>query len=201
MRQAVIFATGNFRPTPNLMFSSATRFSCIAAFGLLGLASCSKSTETAAPANRITFNDFEALDGWTPANPSVTTVQAHSGRYSVKVDQEVEYSLGYSNLLGKASVSKLRKLRIHGWAFLAGPKSTASLVVQIVDPSQNNKIIFWDAVELAKEVKKINEWSEITKEFNLPDNVEAAHQMKIYMWRRDAQQPAYLDDLEILKGE
>lgn len=182
------------------MTFSARHFSALAGVLLIGATACSKSEEKTVSANRITFNDFESLDGWGPANASLTTVQAYSGRYSIKVDQDAEYSLNYRNLLGKASVAKIQKLTLHGWVFPAGPKSTGSLVVQIVDPN-NGKQIYYESLDLGKEVKEANKWNEVRKEFTLPANIEAAQELRVYMWRGGSEQPTYLDDLEILKGE
>jgi hypothetical protein len=183
------------------MFFSTTRLPLLAVAGLLGLASCSKSADNTGPSNRIAFNDFESVDGWGAPNSSLTTAQAHSGHYAVKVDKDVEYSLGYNNLLGKASASKIKKLIVHGWVYVTGPKTTASLVLQVVAPDKNNQQVFWGGVDLSKEVHEANEWQEVRQEISLPDNVEASQQLRVYMWRGAAQQPVYLDDLEILKGE
>lgn len=168
---------------------------------VLGLASCSNSSEVTAPANRISFNNFEAIDGWGETFPSLTNVQAHSGHYAIKVDQGVDYSLGYTNLLGRASSTKFTKLVVHGWVYAAGPNATAALVVQVTVPEKNNRQLFWQAADLLQEATKIKEWREFRHEFTLPDSVDAGHQLKVYMWRRGGEQPTYLDDLDILRGE
>lgn len=183
------------------MFFSTFRVSVAAAMGLLVLAGCSSNTETETPANLITQNDFEGLDGWVPGTPSLTTEKAHSGRFSTKVDKDAEYSLSYVNLLGKASAARIQKIKLSGWVLLAGPKATATVVVQVVDPAQDNKQVFWEGIDLSKEVKKTNEWTEVSKEFTLPANLEAGHQLRVYMWRGGAEQPAYLDDLTLTKSE
>ena len=173
----------------------------LAAAGVLSLASCSNTDESAAPSNRITFNNFEALDGWGDPVPSLSTVQAHSGRYALKVDKDVEYSLSYTNLLGKASATKVKKLIVHGWVYVGGANATAALVIQLTAPDKNNQQLFWEGIDLRQEAAKINEWREIRKELTLPENAEASQQLKVYMWRRGSEQPTYLDDLEILRGE
>ncbi|MEJ7661966.1 MAG: hypothetical protein WKG07_21540 [Hymenobacter sp.] len=85
----------------------------------LALGSCGGSDATK-PANLLASNDFESLDGWLggEVGPSLTREQAHSGVYSVKVDPKVDYSMGYSNPLGRLSSSQVTKLKLHGWVFL-----------------------------------------------------------------------------------
>lgn len=183
------------------MTLSVTRFAWLAVAALPLLASCSKTEEKAAPANLITQNDFENLYGWVSATPSLTTEKAHSGRYSVKVDKDVEYGISYISLLGKASASRVQKLNVSGWVMTADPNSTASIVVQVMNPAQGNQQVFWDNIDLKKEVTKANEWTEVKKEFTLPANVEAGHELRIYMWRSGSDKPTYLDDLTITKGE
>lgn len=182
------------------MSFSVTRFSVLALASGLGLASCSKPDESAAPTNRITLNNFEAMDGWGEPIPSLTNVQAHSGRYAIKVDKDVEYSMGYTNSLGAASSTKIKKLIVHSWVYADGPGANAVLVVQVTVPEKNNRQLFWQATELTtKEPGKTKEWQEVTQEYTLPDSVDAAHQLKVYMWRRGSDHATYLDDLEIRK--
>ncbi|QNH62119.1 hypothetical protein [Hymenobacter sediminicola] len=167
----------------------------------VGMVSCGEK-KAEIPANQLAGNDFESIDGWmgdnTPA--SLTKEKAHSGRYSIKVDPAVEYSMGYSNLLGKLSASKLRKLKVHGWVNLPNGKTEAVLVTQITDPANPAaKPIVWEGLKLTDQVKAFNKWVEVEKEIILPDNVTYANKISVYLWRTGAPEPAFLDDLTIEK--
>ncbi|MBX0292556.1 carbohydrate binding domain-containing protein [Hymenobacter sp. HSC-4F20] len=164
---------------------------------LLGLTACSTAPATEETGHRVTYNDFEAVDGWGPAVPSLTTEKAHSGRFAVKVDNAVEYSLGYANLLGKASTARMRKLTVRGWARREGPDGSATLVVQVTDPAQGNQQLYWEPLHFAEQVKTPGQWEQISKEYTLPAGLQASHELKVYLWRNSAAQPAYLDDLTI----
>lgn len=163
---------------------------------LLTLGACSSETEPAVPAGRITFNNFEAVDGWVPATPSLTKEKAHSGHYSVKVQPGIDYALGYGNQLGAVSPTKFQKITIKGWALRSGPKASAAVVVQILDA--NNQGAFYQAVSLPEAVQATNRWTAFSKEFTLPTNLTPAHYLKVYLWKASAEQPTFLDDLEIV---
>ena len=168
---------------------------------ILALVSCGDKKE-GSPANQLASNDFESIDGWVGDNTpsSLTKERAHSGRYSIKVDPTVEYSMGYSNLLGKLSPSKLRKLKVHGWVNLPNGKTEAVLVTQITDPANPAaKPIVWEGLKLTDQVKAFNKWVEVEKEIILPDNVTYANKISVYLWRTGAPEPAFIDDLTIEK--
>ncbi|MBO2008312.1 carbohydrate binding domain-containing protein [Hymenobacter negativus] len=168
---------------------------------LLGVASCSSdSKEGAAPANLVSKNDFEACEGWGVTSTSLTSAKAHSGRYSIKVDPGIEYSIGYANTLGKMSSTKIKKLHVSGWAMLSSPKVKAVLVLQITDPAKGGAQIYWQALNIRAEVKTINHWTQIEKDFDLPDTISSNQELKLYMWRTGPDDTTYLDDVEITKG-
>ncbi|GAB3332128.1 hypothetical protein GCM10027511_41290 [Hymenobacter humi] len=167
---------------------------------LVGAAACSSaSKEAAAPANLVTRNDFETMEGWGVASPSLTKAKAHSGRFSVKVDRETEYSIGYRNTLLQVSNSKINKLHVHGWALLSGPQAKAVIVVQITDPAKGGEKVYWQALDIRGEVKTLNHWTEIDKDFDLPDTISSSQELQVYMWRTSPDDTTYLDDLEITK--
>jgi hypothetical protein len=144
----------------------------------------------------ITSNDFESLDGWIPAAPALTRDQAHSGKYSTKVDANNEFSVSYFSTLGRMSPSRLHKVKVQAWVYLASSKSQARLGMQIVDPN-TGKEVFGDGINLANQVKSYKKWVEIEKEFTLPENISADQVMKLFLWRDSAGDTAYLDDVKL----
>ncbi|MCB2409194.1 hypothetical protein [Hymenobacter lucidus] len=163
----------------------------------LGVVACGDN-KSEIPANQLAKNDFESLEGWVGGipTPSLTTEKAHSGRYSVKVGPAVEYSLGYSSQLGKLSANRVKKIKIHGWAFLPDKQSNAIIVTEIKDPVTGKNII-WDGLEIAKQTKTVNKWVEIEKVIEIPATAAYTSLLNIYMWRGNSNQNIYLDDLEI----
>ncbi|NVO31604.1 carbohydrate binding domain-containing protein [Hymenobacter lapidiphilus] len=165
------------------------------------LAGCSNSDTTTYGENVIARNDFEALEGWIPAAPSLTTVKAHSGRYSIKVDNGVEYALGYISPLAKVSATRLKKLDVSAWAMIMDKDATASLVVEVRNPADDTQRIFWEALDIGKEVKAVNKWVEVKRTFILPETIEPTYELRVYMWRGGASAPVFLDDIIIARGE
>ncbi|MBC8082018.1 MAG: carbohydrate binding domain-containing protein [Hymenobacter sp.] len=167
----------------------------------LGIASCgAKTTDT--PANQLTSNDFESMDGWMGDNTpsSLTKEKAHSGRYAIKVDPGIEYGIGYTNLLGKLSASKIKKLKVHAWVNLPNGKSEAVLVTQVTDPGNPAaKPLLWDGLKVVDQVKASDKWVEVEKEITLPENITYTNKISIYLWRTGVQETAFLDDLTIEK--
>jgi hypothetical protein len=166
---------------------------------LLVLNACSPDTQPATPENRVTFNDFENLNGWMPEVP-LTTERAHSGRYSLKVDNGAEFSLGYSNALGKVSPTKISKLAVSGWALRTGPEAKSVIVVSITNPANPEEKVYWESLDLHEQVKTFNTWTKVNKEFTLPATIQPTYHVRVYMWLAGAKQATFLDDVEISKS-
>ena len=171
-------------------------FALLALTGPLLVACSSSDSSTADAANTLTFNNFESSDGWIPASTSLTRDQAHSGKYSAKVDGATEFSIGYNNMMGKMHPTRLRKIKLQAWAFLPNGKSQARLGIQIVDPV-TNKEVFGDGITLTDQVKSFKKWVEISKEVTLPETVTATQVMKLFLWRAGAAEAAYIDDVSL----
>lgn len=167
----------------------------------LFLASCADDAAEA-PADQISFNDFEAVEGWSAGAPvpSITKERAHSGSFAVRVGSGVDFSLGYNNLLGKISSTRLKKVKIQAWVFVPNAQATAVLVTQIHSVEQN-KDLLWDGLDVTKEAKVINKWVQIEKEVTLPETATYTNQLLVYLWRSTSPQPTYLDDLRISRVE
>lgn len=155
------------------------------------------------PADQLASNDFESIDGWVGDNvsPSLTKEKAHSGRYAIKVDPNIEYSMGYSNQLGRLSASKLHKIKVHAWVNIPATDPKAVLVVQVTDPTNPSANLLWNGINLAEQVKARNKWVEIEKEVVLPDNLNYAHKIGVYLWRTSVPNTVFMDDLTISKVE
>ena len=168
----------------------------------LSLAACGEKPK-ATPANLLASNDFESVDGWLGGvNPtSLTKDKAHSGRYSVKVSPESEYSLGYDNPFGKLSASKLKKIKLRAWVNLPNGKSEAILVAAVPNSTAGAKPLLWEGVKLRDKVKSYNKWVEVEKEITLPDNITYNDKINAYLWSAGSSDPVYMDDMSIEKVE
>ncbi|WP_143436493.1 carbohydrate binding domain-containing protein [Hymenobacter crusticola] len=166
---------------------------------ILGVAACAEK-KTQLPDNLLTHNDFEQLDGWMGSDQylaSLTTDQAHSGKYSAKVDPAVEFSAGYSKQLGKVAAQIPKKIKLQAWVNLSNEKAVPVLVTELKQTGTDKQLL-WDGLDLAKEVKHYNMWVQVEKTVNLPAEAAYGDVLKVYLWRGGSIQPAYVDDLMIL---
>lgn len=166
-----------------------------------GLSGCSSTETTELPKNLVSHNDFESVEGWMPAPPSLTTEKAHSGRFSLRVGGNTDYSLTYTNSLSNVSPTRLQKLDVSGWAMLPAKGSTAKLVVEIKNPADATQGVFWETIDLPEQVKELNKWTEVKKSFTMPATLEPTYELRVYLWRGASPTPAFLDDLIITRGE
>ncbi|RZK61549.1 MAG: hypothetical protein EOO59_04780 [Hymenobacter sp.] len=177
-------------------FTTPLRLLSFSALGL-GLLLASGCSGTATDDKDVlTSNDFDHLDGWVGDVASLTRDKAHSGAYSVVVKPGLEYSLGYSNPLGRLSTTRPDKIRIGAWVMRTGDQNSAKLIVEIKDPATNEKAL-WEAVDLKQEVPKLNAWQHIEHVITVPATVSATSRIMVYMWGAGAGQPTYLDDLTL----
>ena len=161
--------------------------------------SCSKDEQNANATNGgtvLTFNDFESLAGWVPENSTLTRENAHSGQYSIKVDPNTEFSLGYDMQLGNVTPRKPRKVRLEAQAYLFSNQSQAKLGLQISDLA-SGKTILGDGIQLAEQVTKYRTWTPVSKDIEIPDSVVYSHHIKVFLWRGYFAETAYVDDIKL----
>ena len=162
----------------------------------LALPGCGSDKPATDDPNFIAFNDYESVVGWQPDLNAVTREQAHSGKYSVMVGPGKDFALGYSLPIGKAAARRPHTLKIKGWAFMTDAKSTARLGLLVREPG-TNKEIYGDGIDLKDAVKDPKKWVEISKDVTLPATINSNQELCVFLWRSNAETPAYLDDLSI----
>lgn len=198
-----IFARLNLTLILFLMSTTATLRHLIVplAATLLLLPGCGDSKEEATPSNQLAFNDYEAVVGWMPEQKSVTRERAHSGHYAVKVDGANEYGMGYSMVLSRVLDHKPRKMHVEGWGYMTDAKSNARLDFQLVDLTNSNKAAFDDGIDYGTAIKDYGKWVKISKDITLPENLNSAQELRVFLWRGAATTPAYIDDLRISEAQ
>lgn len=168
---------------------------CVVAFLWL-MTACSRDARREVPvpapaASRVlAATSFEEMDGWVAPTPSLTTEKARTGQYAIKVDQNMAFSLTYTNQLVRLSPRRFDKVRLTAWGYLTEP-GAAALVFQIVRADQTTA--FYERIAISK----VGSWEQVSKVITLPPVLNPLDQVKIYLWRTDATSPVYLDDVTL----
>lgn len=162
------------------------------------LAACSSKDDSASiSADKIiTRNDFEALAGWNTDMNLLDEGRAHSGKYAIKVNKDHEFSLTFDMMLGKATSSKIKTVRLEGWAYLPSDRATGVLGVQIIGPDGNAQL-FGDGIRLGEVVKSYGKWVKVSKDIVLPDTITALDHIRLSLWRADASDEVLIDDVTL----
>jgi len=161
------------------------------------LAACSgNKAETASAKDVLMHNDFENMAGWVSDPTPFTQEKAHSGRYSLKVDQDHEYSLGYNYLLGQLSPTRIRGVRVEAWVYLPERNNTAQIRVA-VNGAAKGETIMNEGIDLNAEVKDTGRWTKVSKEFTFPTTVNYTSQLVMYLWRGGNSGKVFMDDVQI----
>ena len=164
---------------------------------ILAVAGCSSDHTATIPGNQLVANDFESLAGWVGEAPSLTQEKAHSGRYAIKTDKGLEYSLGYRNKLLNVSTARLSRLRLTAYVLATQPNSPAVLTLQVNRSPQDGATVFSQGIAVAKAVKTAGEWTKVSEVITLPAEVTGANELRLYLWQPGATAPVYVDDLSL----
>jgi hypothetical protein len=164
--------------------------------GAASLSACSGDNSSAKLGKDVLMhNDFESMAGWIPETTALTRDKAHSGNYSVKVDQEHEYSMGYNCLLGQLTPTRIRGVRLEAWGYT--PDNMNAQLRLALNDAVGGKTFMLEGIEYGEQVKTTNKWVKISKEFIFPPNANYSSQLVVYLWRGGGNGPAYFDDVQV----
>ncbi|MGI4735114.1 MAG: hypothetical protein ACRYG7_08045 [Janthinobacterium lividum] len=169
----------------------------LALAGAASLTACSSDNPTAALGKDVLMhNDFESMVGWIPDPVALTQEKAHSGQYSIKVDQEHEYSLGYNYLLGQLSPTRIRGVRVEAWVYAPDHNPSAQIRVAL-NNAVGGATIMNDGIEFGAQVKDFGKWVKVSKEISFPPTANYTSQLVIYLWRGGSSSKAFMDDIQL----
>ena len=136
--------------------------------GATSLSACSGNNSAAEPdKDLLMHNDFETVAGWVADPTTLTQEQAHSGRYSLKVDKDHQYSLTYYSLLGQLSPTRIRGVRVDAWAYKPDKDTNVQLRIGLNDAA-GGKLMMGDGIAYNNQVGEPSKWVKISKEHYLP---------------------------------
>lgn len=177
------------------------KYALLIGLAAASLSACSADTATGPDPDVLMRNDFESTVGWVPDASAPSAEQAHSGRYSLKVDAEHPYSLTYYSLLGKLSPSRFRGFHLEAWAYTPDPAASASVGLRVgVNDAPGGNLLMSDGIGYGEYVKEAGKWTKISKDILLDPKANYSSQLVIYLYgggTGPGAGPAYLDDIQL----
>jgi hypothetical protein len=156
------------------------------------LAACSRRSKTD---NLHYFQDFEFIKGWFELASLNSGIKAHSGNYSIVVDETNEYSFGFSSKMGDISEKPLKKIKVCIWCYSPGKDCDGSLCVQIAGSGNVNKL--WGGKLFSDIIKTENKWTRTVFEMDIPASANQKENLvRVFLWNKGTI-PVYGDDVEI----
>lgn len=166
------------------------------ALPLAVLAACGGKDSATSDKDVLMTSDIDGMVGWM-SNPSdLPKGEAHSGNYSLRVDQNHEFSPGYTAILGQLSSTRLRGIKLEAWVYATNKNSRGKLEFVVRDAA-GGKEIFRDQTILS-DVKDYGKWELVSKDIMLPPTANYLSQIVIYVSRAEATSPAYVDDIKLI---
>ncbi|MVN76384.1 hypothetical protein GO988_08610 [Hymenobacter sp. HMF4947] len=172
----------------------------VGSLGLLAAGCGGKSDGADADGKVLLRNDFDNLAGWlgTAPQPSLTRERAHSGQYSIKVDANTEFSLGYASTLGQMSEERITKIKVDAWVLAPNAEAGGLLVTHVGDAPPATKPMLWDGFDVVQAAnQKYGDWAHVSKVIDIPAEANANTNFGIYLWRNKGNATTYIDDLVI----
>lgn len=142
---------------------------------------------------------FEDFAGWYPAlATSLTTEKAHSGKYAIQVDAQHEYSPTYRAEMGQLCAHRPRRLTLGAWVWVPSAAADAVLVLSIANPDNLDHPVFHKNVYLTNS-GPYGQWKYVSRDMDLTGDVyiNSKSQLVIYLWKNDATQTVYADDIQL----
>lgn len=130
---------------------------------------------------------------WNGEIPIRDSINIQEGRYSIRINESLEFSPGYTG--------KLRELR-------AGPSSVVEVSVAftasemlpqthlVLSMDHQGKNIYWKGELMAPYQISVNKWNRAFLVASLPENLTGDEEIKIYIWN-SGKGRFWIDDMQI----
>lgn len=129
-------------------------------------------------------------NGEIPVRDSTISLE---GRYSIKMNELLEFSPGYTGKLRELGAGSSSDIEV-SVAFKATEMLAQSLVVLSLDHEGKN--IFWKGELLTPYQITVNKWNRAFLVASLPENLTGGEEIKIYIWN-NGKGRFWMDDMRI----
>ncbi len=153
------------------------------------------NAESGADKDVLMTSDIDGAAGWVADPNALVKGEAHSGQYSLRVDQTHTFSPGYTAIMGKLSPTHLRGVKLEAWVY-ATDKNAKGKLELVVNEGPGGKELLHDQTKL-DEAGAVGKWVKVSKDIIFPATVAYSSLLTIYVSRAEATSPAYVDDLKL----
>jgi hypothetical protein len=143
------------------------------------------------------FYDLENLAGFTENLNTISSEKAFSGKQSIRLSPEDEYSLAFTKDISALDGKWL--MGINFSARFSGKKEDLkeAMVVVSVSDKEGKQTLFWQGEPLAEAIGANNpDWEPLTFHFTPTFEVGNGSSLKIYIWNK-AKKTFFVDDVSI----
>ena len=156
---------------------------------ILMITSCKKHD----PEKGVYFQDFENLITWGDYFRYLNNERAHSGSFSARIGDGIEYSYGFAMPLKELRKSGYGKMRVHAYGMISSKDCDAKLVMSV----EGGKGLAWNAKKFNEFMGVPDRWEELSGIMVLPpDDSTANYLVRVYAWTQDGK-PAWIDDIKV----
>jgi hypothetical protein len=153
------------------------------------------SCESKKDKNYFLFNNFDHLDGWGGINSnSLSKKQSVSKPYSLKIDKNESYSLGYSKEMSKIFGGAIPSKMYLGTQIFRNSENSKGYIVMEVRNNVTNEMEFYKTYKIDSLVSKTQEWQAIKVEFQFPKIIQMHSVFKFYLMQESGQDESFIDD-------
>ena len=169
------------------------------ALGGLALGGCHpRGGHVAVRQRELMHTSFEDFKGWAPEIvPLLATDKAHSGKFSLRVDPRQAYSPTFRAEIGKlCPTHRPRRFTLSAWVWVPSSDDEAAIVLGIANPNDLDHPFLRKTMYLS-DGGPFRQWKYVSRDIDMPADIHANSQLTIYLWKSNADEPVYADDLQL----
>lgn len=151
--------------------------------------SCRKINDTTIYMHQNSFDNYKDY-GFD--NPTLRSGNAHSGEWYCELDTINQYSIAYEKKVSDLPVKNPKKIKLSAWLYLPAFNAKATVVASLGEPGKPDAI--WNGLNSEDLVDEEKKWVQVLGSFELPDNLNPNHVLKVYVWNH-GKEPVRCDDV------
>jgi hypothetical protein len=145
---------------------------------------------------------FEEFQGWAPkVLPELVSDKAHTGKYSIRVDPQHQYSPTFRAELGQLCLHhRPRRLTLSAWVWVPEANAEAALILAISNPEDPDHPVVRKSL-FVSDFGPYGQWKYVSRDIDLVGAdipaFSSKSQLVIYLWNSSSNDPVYADDLRL----